>query len=223
MNLDTSALTLHGYFRSSASFRVRIALNLKGIAYDQLPVHLLREGGEQLQASYRAINPDGLVPSLTCDDGSVLTQSLAIVEYLEERFPAPALLPKPALDRAFVRSIALQIACEIHPLSNLRVLKYLRGVIGASEAQKDAWYRHWIDLGFASLEAKLASDTRTGSYVFGDTPTLADLCLVPQVWNARRFSIPLDAYPTIRCITDHAMQHEAFAAAEPGRQPDADA
>jgi maleylacetoacetate isomerase len=218
-----SAFTLHGYFRSSASFRVRIALNLKGIYYDQAPVHLVRDGGEQLQASYRAINPDGLVPSLTCDDGSVLTQSLAIIEYLDECFPAPALLPASPLDRAFVRSVALQIACEIHPIANLRVLKYLRGELGASGAQKDAWYRHWIDLGFASLEAKLASDTRAGSYVFGDAPTLADICLVPQVWNARRFSIPLDAYPTIRRIADHAMQDEAFAAAEPARQPDANA
>ena len=218
-----SAFTLHSYFRSSASFRVRIALNLKGIPYDQAPVHLVRNGGEQLQASYRAINPDGLVPSLTCDDGSVLTQSLAIIEYLEECFPTPALLPASPLARAFVRSVALQIACEIHPTANLRVLKYVRSELGASEAQKDAWYRHWIDLGFASLEAKLASDARTGHYVFGDTPTLADICLVPQVWNARRFSIPLDAYPTILRIADHAMQHEAFAAAEPARQPDANA
>jgi maleylacetoacetate isomerase len=223
MTSGMSAFTLHSYFRSSASFRVRIALNLKGIDYDQSPVHLIRDGGEQLQPSYRAINPDGLVPSLTCDDGSVLTQSLAIVEYLEERFPTPALLPASALDRAFVRSVALQIACEIHPIANLRVLKYLRGEIGASETQKDAWYRHWIDLGLASLEAKLASDSRKGSYVFGDSPTLADICLIPQVWNARRFSIPLDAFPTIRRIADHAMQHEAFAAAEPRRQPDADA
>jgi maleylacetoacetate isomerase len=215
-----SAFTLHGYFRSSASFRVRIALNLKGIPYDQAPVHLVRDGGEQVKASYRAINPDGLVPSLTCNDGRVLTQSLAIIEYLEECFPTPALLPASPLDRAFVRSVTLQIACEIHPIANLRVLKYLRGEIGASEAQKDAWYRHWIDLGFASLEAKLISDARTGTYVFGNTPTLAEISLVPQVWNARRFSIPLDAYPTIRRIADHAMQHQAFAAADPARQPD---
>lgn len=216
-----SAFTLHGYFRSSASFRVRIALNLKGIPYDQAPVHLVRDGGEQHQASYRAINPDGLVPSLTCDDGSVLTQSLAIIEYLDECFPTPPLLPGSAVDRAFVRSVALQIACEIHPIANLRVLRYLRGELGTSEPQKDAWYRHWIDLGFASLEAKLTSDARPGRFVFGDTPTLADICLVPQVWNARRFSIPLDSYPTIRRIADHAMQNGAFAAAEPARQPDA--
>lgn len=216
-----SDLTLHGYFRSSASYRVRIAMALKTIPFDQAPVHLVRDGGEQHQASYRAINPDGLVPSLTCDDGSVLTQSLAIIEYLDECFPTPPLLPGSAVDRAFVRSVALQIACEIHPIANLRVLRYLCGELGTSEPQKDAWYRHWIDLGFASLEAKLTSDARTGRFVFGDTPTLADICLVPQVWNARRFSIPLDSYPTIRRIADHAMQNGAFAAAEPARQPDA--
>ncbi|WP_321893278.1 maleylacetoacetate isomerase [Paraburkholderia tropica] len=216
-----SRFALHGYFRSSASFRVRIALNLKGIAYDQVPVHLVREGGEQLQAAYRAINPDSLVPSLTCGDGSVLTQSLAIIEYLEECFPTPPLLPASPLDRAFVRSVALQVASEIHPLDNLRVLKYLKGTLGVSDEQKDAWYRHWIDLGFASLEAKLVSDRRVGGYVYGDVPTLADLCLVPQVWNARRFSIPLANYPTVVRIADHAMRHDAFAAAEPGKQPDA--
>ncbi|SAK87367.1 maleylacetoacetate isomerase [Caballeronia hypogeia] len=216
-----SGFTLHGYFRSSASFRVRIALNLKGVAYDQAPVHLVRDGGEQLQAAFRALNPDALVPALTCDDGSVLTQSLAIIEYLEERYPTPALLPGLAADRAFVRAAALQIACEIHPLDNLRVLKYLKQELGASEAQKDAWYSHWIHLGFASLEARLASDSRVGSFVFGDAPTLADICLVPQVWNARRFAIPLSDYPTIVRIADHAMQHDAFAAADPARQPDA--
>lgn len=221
-----SPLTLHGYFRSSASFRVRIALNLKGIPYDQAPVHLLRDGGEQLQSAYRAINPDGLVPSLTCHDDAqthVLTQSLAIIEYLEELHPKPALLPESPLNRAFVRSVALQIACEIHPIANLRVLKYLKGELGVSEEQKSAWYRHWIDLGFASLEARLSADARVGKYVFGDTPTLADICLVPQVWNARRFAIPLSDYPTIVRIADHAMAQEAFAAADPSRQPDADA
>ncbi|NUX98845.1 maleylacetoacetate isomerase [Paraburkholderia youngii] len=219
-------MTLHGYFRSSASFRVRIALNLKGIPYHQAPVHLVRNGGEQLLAAYRAINPDGLVPSLVCDDGAtstVLTQSLAIIEYLEELYPTPALLPPSSLDRAFVRSIALQIACEIHPIANLRVQKYLRSEVGASEAQKEAWYRHWIDLGFAALETRFSSDSRVGSFVFGDKPSLADVCLVPQVWNARRFEIPLHSYPSIARIADHAMTHPAFAAAEPSKQPDADA
>jgi maleylacetoacetate isomerase len=221
-----SELTLHSYFRSSASFRVRIALNLKGIHHDQAPVHLVRGGGEQLKPSYRAINPDGLVPTLVVRDGderAVLTQSIAIIEYLDELYPTPALLPSSALDRAFVRSVALQVACEIHPLANLRVLKYLMRELDASETQKQTWYRHWIDLGFASLEERLSSDARVGRFVFGDEPTLADICLIPQVWNARRFDIPLHSYPTIVRIADHAMTHPAFAAAEPGRQPDADA
>lgn len=221
-----SGLTLHSYFRSSASFRVRIALNLKGLPYDQAPVHLVRDGGEQLKPAYRAVNPDGLVPALTIEDGgarTVLTQSLAIIEYLDELHPAPPLLPASALDRAFVRSVALQIACEIHPIANLRVLNYLKSEIGASELQKQAWYRHWIDLGFASLEKRLSSDSRAGRFVFGDAPTLADICIVPQVWNARRFDIPLDAYPTLVRIADFAMKHPAFAAAAPTVQPDADA
>jgi len=195
-----SELTLHGYFRSSASYRVRIALALKAIPFDQVPVHLVRDGGEQLRPEYRSINPDGLVPSLTHrvgDESIVLTQSLAIVEYLDELHPEPPLLPRSPLDRAFVRSVAQQIACEIHPLNNLRVLKYLKGTLELSEEQKEAWYRHWIDLGFRSLESRLSTDRRVGKFVFGDMPTLADLCLVPQVWNARRFNIPLEDYPTI--------------------------
>ncbi|MFM0136251.1 maleylacetoacetate isomerase [Caballeronia grimmiae] len=219
-------MTLHSYFRSSASFRVRIALNLKGLPYDQAPVHLVRDGGEQLKPAYRAVNPDGLVPSLTIEDGgasTVLTQSLAIIEYLDELYPTPALLPASALDRAFVRSVALQVACDIHPIANLRVLKYLTSEGRASETQKQAWYRHWIDLGFASLEKRLSSDPRVGSYVFGDAPTLADVCLAPQVWNARRFDIPLDAYPTIVRLVDFAMMRPAFASADPAKQPDANA
>ncbi|CAN7288331.1 maleylacetoacetate isomerase [Trinickia sp. LjRoot230] len=219
-------MTLHGYFRSSASFRVRIALNLKGVAYDQATVHLLRDGGEQLKPAYRAINPDGLVPSLSFRDGAarnVLTQSLAIIEYPDDMYPTPPLLPASPLDRAFVRAIALQAACEIHPIANLRVLKYLKDELGVSEGQKQAWYRHWIDLGFTSLEQRLASDSRVSRFVCGEAPGLADICLVPQVWNARRFEIPLASYPTIVRIADHAMDYEAFAAAEPGRQPDAGA
>jgi maleylacetoacetate isomerase len=221
-----SGLTLHSYFRSSASFRVRIALNLKGLPCVQTPVHLVRDGGEQLKPAYRAVNPDGLVPSLTIEDGpasTVLTQSLAIIEYLDELHPAPALLPASAPDRAFVRSVALQIACDIHPIVNLRVLKYLTSEIGASETRKQAWYRHWIDLGFASLEQRLSSDSRVGSFVFGDAPTLADVCLAPQVWNARRFDIPLDSYPTIVRLADFAMTLPAFASADPVKQPDASA
>jgi maleylacetoacetate isomerase len=220
-----SDLTLHGYFRSSASYRVRIALALKKIPFDQAPVHLVRDGGEQLRPEYRSINPDGLVPSLThVVDGetNVLTQSLAIIEYLDELYPEPPMLPRTAFDRAFVRSVALQVACEIHPLNNLRVLKYLKETLGLSEQQKDAWYRRWIDHGFRSLESRLSTDPRVGKLIFGDAPTLADLCLVPQVWNARRFKVSLGDYPTIVRLADHAMSLDAFAAAEPSMQPDAE-
>ena len=214
-------LKLYSYYRSSASFRVRIALNLKDLPYEYLPVHLVRNGGEQLAETYRAINPDGLVPALA-DDGQLLSQSLAIIEYLDETHPAPALLPAKPADRAHVRAVALQVACEIHPLNNLRVLKYLKHTLGVSEDDESAWYRHWVTSGFAALEKRLASDPRTGKLVCGDQPTIADLCLVPQVWNARRFDIPLDAYPTIARICDHAMTLDAFRKAEPSVQPDAE-
>jgi maleylacetoacetate isomerase len=218
-------LTLHGYFRSSASYRVRIALALKSIPFSQYPVHLVRNGGEHLRSDYRSINPDGLVPALSHeldDRTSILTQSLAIIEYLDELQPDPPLLPQSAIDRAFVRSIALQVACEIHPVNNLRVLKYLKDVLGVSEEFKNDWYRHWIDNGFSSLEARLSTDPRVGKLVFGDVPTLADLCLVPQVWNARRFKVPLDDYPTIVRLADYAMSLRAFAVADQSRQPDAE-
>ncbi|WP_414449080.1 maleylacetoacetate isomerase [Burkholderia sp. 22PA0099] len=215
-------LTLHTYFRSSASYRVRIALNLKGLDAAQAPVHLLRGGGEQLGEAYRAIHPDGLVPALIDGDAPPLVQSLAIVEYLDECWPEPPLLPAAPADRAFVRSVALQVACEIHPVNNLRVLAYLKGTLGVSDAQKSAWYAHWIETGFASLERRLAADSRVGRCVFGDTPGLADLCLVPQIWNAKRFAVPLDAYPTLMRLYAHASALPAFAAAEPAVQPDAE-
>lgn len=214
-------MKLYNYFRSSASYRVRIALNLKRLKYEYLPVHLLRNGGEQLAPGYRAVNPDGLVP-VFADGGEIITQSLAIIEYLDEMYPEPSLLPGDPIARAFVRSLALQIACEIHPLNNPRVLKYLTGTLGVGEAEKNAWYRHWVETGFASLEAKLAKSAYTGMFCYGDTPTLADLCLVPQVFNARRFSINPDSYPTIARIEAHAMTLSAFADAAPGQQPDAD-
>ncbi|KND60102.1 Maleylacetoacetate isomerase Glutathione S-transferase, zeta [Candidatus Burkholderia verschuerenii] len=214
-------MKLYSYFRSSAAYRVRIALNLKGLDYDYAPVHLVRGGGEQLKSDYRALNPDGIVPTLV-DGDDVLTQSLAIIEYLEETHPEPALLPRDPADRAFVRSVALQIACEIHPVDNLRVLKYLKHEVTVPDDVKDAWYRHWIDSGFTSLEKRLASDKRVGALTFGDTPTLADLCIVPQVFNARRFDIDLSPYPTIVRIADHASQIEAFAKAAPAAQPDAE-
>jgi maleylpyruvate isomerase len=214
-------MKLYSYFRSSAAYRVRIALNLKNLPYDYAPVHLLRDGGEQLKPEYRKLNPDAILP--TCIDGDhVMQQSLAIIEYLEETHPEPPLLPKVPADRAYVRSVALQIACEIHPLNNLRVLKYLKHTLGVDDAAKDAWYRHWVECGFATLEEHLASDSRTGKLCFGDTPTLADACLVPQVFNAQRFKIDLAPFPTIQRINDYASQMDAFARAAPGVQPDAE-
>ena len=212
-------MKLYSYFRSSAAYRVRIALNLKGLDYDYAPVHLLRDGGEQLKPEYRELNPDGIVPTLV-DGDDVLTQSIAIIEYLEETHPEPALLPGTALDRAFIRSVALQVACEIHPIDNLRVLKYLKHTLKVGEEAKDTWYRHWLETGFSSLEKRLANDPRVGKLCFGNTPTLADLCLVPQVFNARRFNIDMSRYPTIERIVDHAGQIDAFARAAPGQQPD---
>lgn len=214
-------MKLYSYFRSSASYRVRIAMNLKNLPYDYAPIHMLREGGEQLKPEYRKLNPDALVPTFV-DGDNVLHQSLAIIEYLEETHPKPPLLPAAPADRAYVRSIGLQVACEIHPLDNLRVLKYLKHTVGAADAVKDAWYLHWIELGFTSLEATLAGDSRTGKLCFGDTPTLADACLIPRVFNAQRFKVDTSRFPTIQRIYDHAMQIDAFARAAPGVQPDAE-
>ena len=214
-------MKLYSYFRSSAAYRVRIALNLKGLAYEYAPIHLLRDGGQQLKPDYRELNPDGIVPTFI-DGDDVLTQSLAIIEYLEETHPEPPLLPGTPLDRAFIRSVALQIACEIHPVDNLRVLKYLKHTLKVGDEAKDAWYRHWLESGFDSLEKRLANDSRVGKLCFGDTPTLADLCLVPQVFNARRFNLDMSRYPTIERIADHAAQIDAFARAAPGQQPDAE-
>ncbi|KVM80532.1 maleylacetoacetate isomerase [Burkholderia ubonensis] len=214
-------MKLYSYFRSSASYRVRIALHLKQLPFDYVPVHLLRDGGQQLKEEYRALSPDSLVPTLV-DGDAALQQSLAIVEYLDETHPEPPLLPNAPLDRAYVRSIALQIACEIHPLNNLRVLKYLKHMLQVPEEAKNDWYRHWIEAGFATLEARLANDPRTGKLCFGDTPTLADICVVPQVFNANRFAIDTSRFPTIQRIYDHAMTLDAFKAAAPGAQPDAE-
>ncbi|KVD68273.1 maleylacetoacetate isomerase [Burkholderia ubonensis] len=214
-------MKLYSYFRSSASYRVRIALHLKQLPFDYVPVHLLRDGGQQLKDEYRALSPDSLVPTLV-DGDAALQQSLAIVEYLDETHPEPPLLPKAPLDRAYVRSIALQIACEIHPLNNLRVLKYLKHMLQVPEEAKNDWYRHWIEAGFATLEARLANDPRTGKLCFGDTPTLADICVVPQVFNANRFAIDTSRFPTIQRVYDHAMTLDAFKAAAPGAQPDAE-
>lgn len=213
-------MNLYSYFRSSAAYRVRIALNLKGLAYRTLPVHLLRDGGEQHRPAYRAVNPAGLVPALE-DRGHTLTQSLAILEYLEEQYPQTPLLPQGSADRARVRAIAQSIACEIHPLNNLRVLQYLSGTLGLGEEQKNAWYRHWVGEGLGAVERLLADDRRTGAFCHGDRPTLADCCLVPQVFNARRFGCELDAMPTILAIVARCQSLEAFQRAAPEHQPDA--
>lgn len=214
-------MRLYTYFRSSAAYRVRVALNLKGLAWEAVPVHLLRGGGEHHQPDYLALNPNGLVPALD-DDGLLLTQSLAIIEYLDETHPEPALLPGDAAARARIRAIAQTIACDIHPINNLRVLRYLTRELGATEAQKTAWYRHWTELGLAAVESMLTNDTRTGAFCHGDSPTLADCCLVPQVFNARRFACDLSAMPTLLRIVERCEAMEAFRLAAPEHQSDAE-
>jgi maleylpyruvate isomerase len=199
-------MKLYSYFRSSAAYRARIALHLKGLAFDYEPVHLRK--GEQNAEAYRALNRQELVPTLV-DDDTAITQSLAIIEYLDERHPEPPLLPSTPAGRARVRAIALAICCDIHPLNNLRVLRYLVRTLNIGEEAKDAWYRHWIDTGLAALEGQLAADASTGTFCHGDVPTMADVCLVPQLANARRANIPLDSYPTL-CAS---MQLPALAPA----------
>jgi maleylpyruvate isomerase len=214
-------LRLYSYFRSSAAYRVRIALNLKELEYSVVPVHLLRGGGQHHCAEYVARNPAGLVPTLEVG-AAALTQSLAILEYLEDAYPTPPLLPADPLGRARVRALALTVACEVHPLNNLRVLNYLKAEFGIVEERRNAWYRHWVDLGFAALERLLMGDSRTGVYCHGDTPTLADCCLVPQVFNAERLRCPLGAYPTINRVVANCRQLAAFQRARPEAQPDAE-
>jgi len=214
-------LKLHGYFRSSAAFRVRIALNYKQLTYQSIPVHLLRDGGEQHTAGFRQRNPARQVPVL--EDGPLtLTQSLAIIEYLEETHPTPALLPRDALGRARVRALALSIACDIHPLNNLRVMRYLKSPLEIDEPRRSEWSRHWIALGFAALEAMLAQPDTAGVYCYGDAPSLADCCLIPQVFNAQRVNCPLEPYPIIGRIYEHCMRQDVFARAAPGAQSDAE-
>ena len=214
-------LKLYTYFRSSAAYRVRIALNLKGLAWEAVPVHLVRDGGQQHAAAFTALNPSALVPVL--QEGDVtLTQSLAILEYLEEQHPAPALLPADAPGRARVRALALNVACEIHPLNNLRVLQYLGQQFGADGEGRQAWYRHWVETGFAAIERMLDASPHTGRFCHGDTPTFADCCLVPQVFNAERSEVPMTAYPAIRRITENCRALEAFRLAAPEAQPDAE-
>ena len=214
-------MRLYDYFRSSAGYRVRIALNLKGVKPDERTFVHLRMGNQRAQ-DYLALNPHGLVPALTLDDGHVLTQSIAIIEYLDEAYPEPPLLPADPVARARVRAIALAIACEIHPLNNLRVLNYLTGTLGASEEQRNGWYKYWIDVGFEALEHQLSRDDRTGTFCHGEAPTLADICLVPQLANARRFKIDLTPYPTLTLIEAACNALPAFAHAAPSQQPDAE-
>lgn len=209
----------YDYYRSTAAYRVRIALNLKGLVYSQAPVNL--RTGEQSHPAYRGLNPQCFVPTLEIEDGRLLRQSLAICEYLEEAHPRPALLPAEVVDRARVRALAQLIACDIHPLNNLRVLQYLDMKLNASDEQTSAWYRHWIQEGFRALECMLAADPQTGRYCHGDQVTLADLCLVPQVFNANRFGVDLGEYRNIRRINDACLELEAFDRARPERQPGA--
>jgi len=203
---------LHDYFRSSAAYRVRIALNLKGIDYDRHSVNLAE--GAQKDPAYRALNPQGFVPMLEID-GLKLTQSLAIAVYLDQKFPEPALMPRDPADGAHVRALAMTVACDIHPLNNLRVLKYLKGTFGVTQEQSDAWYAHWVAEGLAALESLAAP--RAGAFLFGDTPSLADVCLVPQLYNARRFAVPIAPYPSLRRADESASALPAFAAAHPDR------
>jgi maleylpyruvate isomerase len=209
---------LYSYFRSSAAYRVRIALNLKGLAFETIPIHLQKDGGQNLKPDYRAINPQMRVPTLKLDSGDLLTQSLAIIEYLDETHPQPPLLPRDPLERAKVRALAQLIACDIHPLNNVAPLRYLKSELGQDQAKIDAWYHHWVIVGFDALEAMLGD----GPYACGEAVTLADICLVPQVANARRLKVPLDTYPKIVAIDAACGKLLAFERARPENQPDAE-
>jgi maleylacetoacetate isomerase len=212
-------MKLYGFFRSSAAFRVRIALNLKGLPYETVPIHLRRN--DQARPDYRAVNPQGLVPALDDGDG-ILIQSLAIIEYLDETHPDPPLLPPTPAERARVRALADIVACDIHPINNLRVLRYLTHDFGREQSDIATWYNHWIDAGFQALEAMLAQDRRTGVFCHGDRPGLADIALVPQIVNAERYRLDMAPYPTIARIFESCMKLAPFQAAHPDRQPDAE-
>jgi maleylpyruvate isomerase len=211
-------VTLYSYFRSSAAYRVRIAFNLKGLGYDMIPVHLQREGGMNRKPAYQAINPQMRVPALRLDSGELLTQSLAIIEYLDEVHPQPPLLPTDPVDRAQVRALAQLVACDIHPLNNVGPLRYLKNVLGQDQTHIDAWYHHWVLEGFEALEAMV----RPGPYAYGGEVTLADLCLVPQVANARRLKVPLERFPKIVAIDAACATLAAFEQARPENQADAE-
>ncbi len=214
-------MKLFSYFRSSAAWRVRIALAWKGIEYGQVPVHLLRDGGQQFSESYRRVNPQGLVPALE-QDGKVLTQSIAILEYLEETHPGRPLLPADPWRRAEVRAMALAVACDIHPLNNLRVLNYLKGALEHDAVAVSAWYRHWIAEGLAPLEELARRHGDGKRFLYGNAVTMADVCLVPQVYNARRFGCDLAPYPALVAVDEHLNTLPAFIVSRPEAQPDAE-
>jgi maleylpyruvate isomerase len=209
---------LYTYFRASSPYRVRIALNLKGLSYESIPIHLAKDGGLNRRPEYRAVNPQMKVPALALDGGDVLTQSLAIIEFLDETHPEPPLLPEDPLDRAQVRAMANLIACDIHPLNNVAPLRYLKNILKHEQKDIDAWYHHWILEGFAALEEMIPP----GPYAFGDSVTLADICLVPQVYNARRYKVPLEKFPKIVAVETACLQLPAFEKARPENQPDAE-
>ncbi|GIU37009.1 maleylacetoacetate isomerase [Shewanella schlegeliana] len=215
-------MKLYGYWRSSAAYRVRIAMNLKSLVAEQISVHLVKDGGEQHQDEYQQLNAQELVPSLVIEDNGqqrVLTQSLAIIEYLDEVYPKAALLPNAPFDKSIVRAMALTVACEIHPLNNLKVLQYLASELDIADESKTAWYHHWVKEGFTALEKQLAQ--HSGLFCFGDSPTLADICLVPQVYNAKRFKLDMRPYPNINRINAHCLTQQAFIDAIPENQLDA--
>ncbi len=211
-------MKLYTFFRASSPYRVRIALNLKGLSYESVPIHLSKDGGRNRTPEYRAVNAQMKVPALALDDGNVLVQSLAIIEYLDETHPAPPLLPKDPLARAKIRAAAQLIACDIHPLNNVAPLRYLKNVLKHEQTEIDAWYHHWILDGFEALETMI----RPGPYCFGSAVTLADICLVPQVYNARRLKVPLDRFPRIVAVDAACLKLAAFERARPDNQPDAE-
>ena len=211
-------MKLYSYFRSSAAYRTRIALNLKGLAFETVSIHLIRDGGQQHAPEFRAVNPQQRVPALALETGEVLLQSLAIMEYLDEVYPDPQLLPKDPIERAQVRAVVQIIACDIHPLNNVGPLNYLRSALKADQSTIREWYRHWIVTGFEAVEALI----RPGPYAFGRSVTMADICIVPQVANARRFKVPLERFPNVIAVDAAATELAAFDAARPDLQPDAD-
>jgi maleylacetoacetate isomerase len=209
---------LYSFFRSSAAYRVRIAFHLKDLSFETVAIHLQREGGLNRKPSYRAVNPQMRVPTLALDSGEIITQSLAIIEYLDEVHPQPPLLPRDSVERAQVRALAQLVACDIHPLNNLSSLRYLKNELGQDQSRIDAWYCHWVREGFDALEAMISP----GPYAYGADVTLADICLVPQVANARRLKVPLDAYPKIVAVDAACARLPAFEQARPENQPDAE-